>query len=233
MEIAIIFTFPFLFLKKYRYISTIVISILFLSLLAIGGRAALLGTVLALVIYFFYLKKNISLKIFTKFIVFIVLILFITLYFNFLNIDFFLFDISRTIQATSLNRMTEGRIDVWSLVLQKLQDQWFIGTGPQSYFFYSGRKTDIIHAHNFILQFLGEWGIIGALLFLTLLYHAVKYGIALHLHSRSNKERYHLAAGVGIISLSVTGLFGGIYFFPETSVYLIFCFALWVSHSKT
>lgn len=235
LEVAIIFTFAFLFLKKYHYIAAIAIGILFFSLLAIGGRAALFGTLLAFIIYFFSLKKYISLKIFLTFVIFIGLILSIVLYFNFLNIDYFIYDINRTIQATSFNKMTEGRIEVWSSVLQQLEGKWPIGAGPQSYFFYPGRVVrgvEVIHAHNFILQFLGEWGIVGTLLFLTLLYRAVRYGIILHLHSAPNQERYHLAAGVAIISLSLTGLFGGIYFFPQTSVYLIFCFALWITPSK-
>ncbi|EIF51143.1 O-antigen ligase [Sulfurovum sp. AR] len=162
------------------------------------------------------------------------LLLSIVLYFNAIDVNHFTSDINRTIQAASLNSITTRRIDVWSLVLQNLQNQWIIGTGPQSYFFYLDRNADVIHAHNFILQFLGEWGIMGTLLFLTLLYHAVKYGTALHIHNHiSNQESYHLAAGIAIIALSITGLFGGIYFFPQTSVYLIFCFALWITPSKT
>ncbi len=126
LEVAIIFTFAFLFLKKYQYFTAIVIIvILFLSLIIIGGRAALFGTLLALMIYFFYFRKNISLKLFIKFTVIIVSILSIVLYFNFLNIDYFTYDINRTVQATSLNKMTQGRIAVWSSVLLSLKANGF------------------------------------------------------------------------------------------------------------
>lgn len=234
LEVAIIFTFSFLFLKKYQFTATMIIGLLFVSLFTIGGRGALLGTLLAFVIYFFYLKKNISLKRLLIAVILIGVLASTVLYFNAIDVNHFTSDINRTIQSASLNSATTGRIDVWSLVLQNLHDHWILGTGPQSYFFYLDRKTDVIHAHNFILQFLGEWGIMGTLLFLLLLYRAVKYGITLHMHKHIPKhESYHLAAGIAIITLSVTGLFGGIYFFPQTSVYLIFCFALWITPSKT
>ncbi|EIF51142.1 hypothetical protein SULAR_07233 [Sulfurovum sp. AR] len=57
LEVTIIFTFSCLFLKKYRFAATMTIALLFLALLTIGGRAALLGTLLAFMIYFFILKN--------------------------------------------------------------------------------------------------------------------------------------------------------------------------------
>lgn len=234
LEVSIIFTFSFLFLKKYQFAAMFIIGLLFFSLLTIGGRAALLGAVVVLMIYFFYFKKYLSLKMLLTPVMLTGLLLTIVLYFKAIDVTHSPSDIDRTIQATSLNSISTGRIEVWSLVLQHLQNQWILGTGPQSYFFYPDRRADVIHAHNFILQFLGEWGIMGSLLFFALLYRAVKHGMTLHLHDHiPNKERYHLAAGVAMVALSVTGLFGGIYFFPQTSVYLIFCFALWITPAKT
>ena len=234
LELAIIFTFAFLFIKKYQFAVVIAIALLFFSLLTIGGRGALLGTLLAFGIYFFYLKKYISMKMLIGVITFMGLSITIIIYFNVIDVNYLTSDITRTIQATSLDQITTKRIDVWSLVLQNIQSHWILGTGPQSYFFYLERNTDVIHAHNFILQFLGEWGIMGTLLFLTLLYRALKYGMTLHRHDHiPHQKSYHVAAGISIVVLSFTGLFGGIYFFPQTSVYLIFCFALWTTPTKT
>jgi O-antigen ligase len=138
----------------------------------------------------------------------------------------------KTFQAGSLGHLLTGRLEVWSLVLQELEGHWLLGTGPQSYFFYIGRHADVIHAHNFILQMLGEWGIIGTGLFSILLYRAAKYGVKQYSSNKETIESYNFAAGLVILSLSITGLFGGTYFFTQTSLYLAVTFALWISTKK-
>jgi O-antigen ligase len=127
-------------------------------------------------------------------------------------------------QSVSFNTLSSHRLDVWLLLIEQLQNNWLIGGGPQSYFFYPNRGSIIIHAHNFILQFLGEWGVIGTLLFLTLLLYAFRKAIRIQALKVNNT--YHFLAFMAIISLSITGLFGGTFFFPQISVILIFSFAI-------
>jgi len=229
VEATIAFATAFLFLNKQRYLAFILIGMLFVFLLWLGGRAAILGSIFTIIICLFYFWKTVSPKILIIFGIFTMVVLSVILYFHLLNLEYFTHAIQKTLHAGSLNHLLTGRIEVWSLVLQELKGHWLLGTGPQSYFFYLNRHADVIHAHNFILQMLGEWGITGTALFLFLLYKAVRQGLTL-CHTDITKP-YRFAAGLTILSLSITGLFGGIYFFIQTSIYLALAFALWVTPS--
>ena len=230
VEAAIAFSTVFLFSKNYKYSALALIGILFVFLLWLGGRAAILGTLLTLLICLWYFRKQIQSKMFIGFGVATFVLIGISIYFQLLNLDYFTHALKKTFQAGSLDHLLTGRIEVWSLALQELNGHWLVGTGPQSYFFYLDRHADVIHAHNFILQMLGEWGIIGTGLFSILLYRAVKFGL-LQDHQEEKTKPYHFTAGLVLLSLSVTGLFGGTYFFVQTSLYLTVTFALWASPS--
>lgn len=227
VEATLAFATAFLFFKKQNYLIFSLIGILFIFLLWLGGRAAILGSVITLIMCVFYFRKHISLKMFIGFGFFTLLVLSIAIYFQLINLEYFAHAMKKTFYAGSLEHLLSGRLDVWSLVLHRLEGHWLLGTGPQSYFFYIGRHPDVIHAHNVLLQILGEWGIIGTSLFAILLYRVVKYGLGQHSSQKEKIKPYHFAAGLVILSLSVTGLFGGIYFFTQTSLYLILAFSLW------
>lgn len=233
VEAAIGFATAFLFAKKEKYIAVMVIGMLFVFLLWLGGRAAILGAFITLLLCLFCFKKNISLPKLIGAGSLAVFLLAAAVHMQLFNLEYIAHAMHKTFQAGSLDHLLTGRLEVWSLVLKELQGHWLLGTGPQSYFFYLHRHADVIHAHNFILQMLGEWGIIGTALFALLLYKAVVYGIQLHLQKFATDEKYHIAAGVVLLSLSMTGLVGGIYFFTQTSVYLALAFALWVTPSHT
>ena len=232
VEATIAFTVALLFSTKYKTIGFLLIGLLFVFLTWLGGRAALLGSIVTVLITFVYLRKTISPKIFIISALLGFLLIVIGVYFQLLNLDYFFHALKKTFQAGSLDHLLTGRLDVWSLVLTELQDHWLLGTGPQSYFFYIGRHADVIHAHNFILQMLGEWGIIGTGLFTMLLYNAAKYGVKQYSSQKETITPYHFSAGLVILALSITGLFGGTYFFTQTSVYLAVAFALWIPTKK-
>ena len=227
LEVGIVFSF--IFLKQHPYKTIILSSFLFSFLLSIGGRAALVGLFIVLIVSIYFLKKHITYtKLLKLFLVFIFSTSFF-LYVDILNLHYASADIDRTIQSTSLNSLSSSRLDAWLLLINQLQDHWLIGGGPQSYFFYPNRGTIIIHAHNFILQFLGEWGIIGTLLFIRLLFFALRKSIRMHIAQAKNI--YQFLAFMTIVALSITGLFGGTFFFPQTAIILIFSFTVITSNN--
>ena len=229
VETTIAFAIAFLFSKNYKYISIILIGTLFIFLLWLGGRASILGIVVSLLVFLFYFRQKLSLKVFMYAGVIIALLAFVSLYFHFLDLSYFTHALKKTFQAGSLDHLMSGRIQVWSLTIKELHANCLLGTGPQSYFFYPNRHPDVIHAHNWILQMLGEWGLLGTTLFLILLYRALKHGFIIHKSQSSAIKPYQFAAGLVIISLTITGVFGGTYFFTQTSIYLIVAFSLWSS----
>ena len=229
VEATIAFATAFLFIRKQNFLAFFLVGVLFIFLLWLGGRAAILGSIVTLLVCFFWFRKSISSKMLIVFGISIILLLSTAVYFHLLNLDYFIHAMQKTFQAGSLSHLLTGRIEVWSLVLHELHDHWLLGTGPQSYFFYLNRINEVIHAHNFLLQMLGEWGIAGTALFNVLIYKAFRYGTKLHLQKSNYGEPYQFAAGLVILSLTITGLFGGIYFFTQTSVYLAVAFALWIT----
>jgi len=232
VEATIAFATALLFSKKQNYLAFFLIGILFIFLLWLGGRAAILGSIITLLVCFFYFRKRISAKILMVFGIIILILISAAIYFQLLNLEYFTHAMKKTFQAGSLDHLLTGRIKIWSLVLNELQNHWLLGTGPQSFFFYLNRDNEVIHAHNFIIQMLGEWGIVGTLLFTALLFKAVMYGIGLSMKQSAFLTPYRFASGLIIFSLTVTGLFGGIYFFTQTSVYLAVAFALWITPSE-
>ena len=123
--------------------------------------------------------------------------------------------------GNDFHQITSGRDDVWRLWWSQWRRSPLLGGGPQSYFFYPHRPREVIHAHNFILQFLGELGVLGGGILLGIM------GWIMHgAWRRARSCVWARGAFVSIAGLSLTGLFGGVYFFPDTSWILAFAYAL-------
>ena len=233
VEAALGFSVAFILSGRYRPLFSLLFAILFLFLLWLGGRAALLGGGLIVVFLFHRLRSFTPPRVLVTVILIIAILATVAVALHLVDLSYIANAFKKTFEAESPEQLMSGRLYVWSLVFQNLKGHWLLGNGPQSYFFYFDRPSEVIHAHNFILQFLGEWGIIGTGLFIALLSKAFLYGCRIHsfLHPPIRKK-IHLAAGLVIIALTVTGLFGGIYFFPQSCVYLILAFAVWIAAPK-
>lgn len=83
-----------------------------------------------------------------------------------------------------------------------------------------------IHAHDFLLQFLGEWGVPGAGIAFDLLFRAFRCGLKTHSHLSDGEKRIHTASGLALLALIVTGFFGGIFYFVQPCAYLALFFAV-------
>ncbi len=78
------------------------------------------------------------------------------------------------------------------------------------------------------MQFLVEWGAIGALLFLGLLLYGFYAGFLEHVvRARGALDVAALSAGTIIVVLTVHGLVDGTYYHPQPSLYLALGFAIW------
>lgn len=228
VEAAIVLTAAFIFALRYRYAAFLSLGSLGLFLLWLGGRAAILGTVVALSFYLYLYRKKISVKMFAVSAALFTVFLMIISFLGVLDLNYLINAFQKTFQSVSLDHLLSGRLEVWSLVLENLKGHWWLGTGPQSYFFYMDRNQEVIHAHNFIMQFLGEWGILGTSLFVYMIYRALRYGY----HNTLTDDPLHLTAGLVIVAYLITGLFGSIFFFQQTEVYISLFFAIWITQAK-
>lgn len=203
--------------------------VLFLFLFWLGGRAAVLGVLVAAVAAAFAYRRSISIRIVLISIALLGASAAVAVYARLVDLTYAAHAFSKTFQAGSLNALSTGRLDVWSLSLAKLQDNWLLGTGPQSYYFYSGRPIEVIHAHNFLLQFLAEWGAAGTLIMLVLLYQAWRYGKSLRAALSASEYRLQVAAGSVLIALGVTSLFSGVLFFFQSTLLFLVALVVWLA----
>lgn len=203
--------------------------VLFVFLLWLGGRAAILGVLVAASVTAFTLRNRINVKAALIVSVFVVMAGAAAVYLQLVDLTYMAHAFSKTFQAGSLNALSTGRLDVWSLSLENLQENWLLGTGPQSYYFYGGRRVDVIHAHNSLLQFLGEWGVAGTLIVLVLFFRIWRIGINRHGSLGFPEKQLHIAAGTVLIALGVTSLFSGVFFFFQSMLFFMLALAVWVS----
>ncbi len=135
----------------------------------------------------------------------------------------------RSIQSQDLGQLSTGRIDIWRSAWDSVKDHLVFGLGPHGYYFMPNRIFGV-QPHSVVLQFLVEWGGVGALLFTTLLAIGFYRGLREHvLDVKINMNPTRIAAGALILALAVHGLYDGTFFHPQPSLYLAFCFAVWSS----
>jgi O-antigen ligase len=154
---------PFALNKQHRYwhFSLALLFTSGIALLISGGRAAIL-TVIALSLLFFckeLFKKRLSVKpkqllLFgAGFIVFLLC----SHYISSLNSGMGTERLINSMQSFSSN----GRFDIWRGTVEALSENLLFGLGPEGYIFIQPHLYGQT-PHNFILQFISEWGIIAA-----------------------------------------------------------------------
>jgi len=232
--VSIVLLLPFLDVKRVagRVLAWVTMFILWYFLIWLGGRAAILASTIALLGWIYTQRERIDWKIFVPIIALVLAVVLLILWWRGDQLGYISHIIDRTLHANSLNRLLSNRLTVWGLVIQNLEGNCLLGNGPQSYFFYTHRPDEVIHAHNFLLQFLGEWGILGTVLALFLIVKAIGYGLKIQSSLDEKEKRIHVSAGLLIMALLVSGLFGGIFFIAQTCVYLDLAFAVWVGNSE-
>lgn len=74
-----------------------------------------------------------------------------------------------------------ARLDLWLKSLQQVLARPVFGSGPEGYWLSGCCNQLVMQAHNFVLQFLLEFGVVGCVLLLLLLARAVRHlgGIAI------------------------------------------------------
>ena len=228
MEAAVLAAIPFLFEKGKRLLAGVIILAMLWLIFWLGGRASVLGILAGILSLGFFLGWRRSSLLAGAYLVLSLSISFISLKISALPSGYTQSKLQQTLHARSIHQFSSGRDDVWRQVLQELKKSPLIGNGPQSYFFYPKHPPSIIHAHNIILQFLGEWGVLGASLFLFLIGSAFWRGYK-NLQREIEKNSLSstkLAAWLMIVGLTTASFFGGIYFFAQTSFYLAIAYAI-------
>ena len=211
--------------SKYKIIGyffiTLLLSIIFL-LQGRGDLISILFTYIFVFSIFLYIKKNFKIDLIILIVVFLISYLISQLLMNYIDTTIKQFEFK---EARSLVSTTD-RIDLWKYTISKYFESPFLGKGPGSFFVMS--FNDHIYEkfplgnphtqpHNMILQFLIEWGIIGASIFSILMIKIFTHSLRLLINSQ---KLILLIPGLVIIRLTIHGMVDGTFFHP-TFTFLI------------
>jgi len=224
--------------NKINYENILILSFLLSLVYFFGGRGNLLSIIIICLISLMY-KKILNEN--TKILIQYMLISLIVAYL-FLQLILFVYSIvlDSPPEAYKILRFGgSGRIDVWLAAIDQFKNNIFFGQGPNIFYILQannmlriegfGNETIIVHPHNFILQFLVEWGICGTLLILFLMSKNILIG-SLNLLKKQNK--YLLIPVFNILGLTAHGITDSTYIHPVTVTYLLISNAMIAANVK-
>lgn len=112
---------------------------------------------------------------------------------------------------TGVEKIGNGRIEIWQTAFEGFMQSPLWGLGPYGYYFLD-RPSFYDHTHNFLIEFLVEWGLIGASLLLASFSYVALFCIKQLKLAVSNQKISFLTALSVVLVLSITGLADGVYF---------------------
>lgn len=111
----------------------------------------------------------------------------------------------------SAEKIGNGRIEIWQTAFDGFMQSPLWGLGPYGYYSLD-RPSFYDHTHNFVIEFLVEWGLIGASLLLSCFLYVALFCVR-HLKSAIYQQKISFLTSLSVVFvLSVTGLADGVYF---------------------
>ncbi len=127
--------------------------------------------------------------------------------------------ITEDMNIDSINSLSSNRIKIWEETIHFIYQKPILGHGPEAHFF----MTTIFGAqpHNFILQFLLEFGMLGASIFIIMLFFVLYHGYVLLKHSYDFLTLFTYSS---ILLVCIHGLVDGtLYHSPPVLLFCCFC----------
>ncbi len=129
-----------------------------------------------------------------------------------------------SIEAKS-RAFTTGRSVTWKLSIEAVKKSPWFGLGPNGFYFIPERFYGD-HPHNLVIQFLVEWGVIGASLLLVLLGYIAWHGIRRIPEAFREKDTSYIICSAVVLTLTLNSLTGGAYFMLQPLFCLVTAFAV-------
>ncbi|WP_164491582.1 O-antigen ligase family protein [Staphylospora marina] len=127
----------------------------------------------------------------------------------------------------------QARVEVWSTALEIFREHWLLGTLPLHFGQIFAKKAGfyVYHAHNIFLGIATEYGIIGLLLFLTLIVETIRR--ARRWRKAANAREEKRLAGM-LLSQTIALLGHGMYDYPiiAPQVGLLFMLSVIMIHTQ-
>ena len=225
--------------KNLNFTDIAILSTLISLVYFFGGRGNLISIIIACIISIVYqriIKENINILISTYLTSFVLGLII-------LEIFKFLYSLNSDITVPShilLRSNFLDRIEIWVACLNLLKENVFFGQGPNILILlqanglleignWSKNNMMVSHPHNFLIQFLIEWGIVGTLLILFLMTKNMLKGIII-LIKKQNK--YLIIPVLNVAGLTAHGLVDGTYIHPVTVTFLLISNAMIAANVK-
>ena len=193
-----------------------------------GSLLSILVTFFFLIYMLFIMKENLKKNILYSVICFVISYFVAQLFLNYLN-----FDLVQNLKIRKNLFVFDDRYLLWEYSFMKYIENPFFGKGPGGFFIsafndkiigiYPNFKIIHTQPHNFILQFLIEWGLVGTLLILVLLGILFKNSLEFLIN---RKAFVVLTPGLSIISLVAHGLVDGSLYHPTFTFFICLSLSL-------
>lgn len=121
---------------------------------------------------------------------------------------------------------TEGRTLLWQVAIDAWKTSPWFGLGANAFLFLPDRPHGV-HPHNFLIQLLLEWGIVGLSLFLLLFVTACCLPLV-QVFKEKTITANTLVAGTILISLLVHALTDGIFWYARPLMYISLALAIYL-----
>lgn len=130
------------------------------------------------------------------------------------------------IEKLGIDGVLNGRMEIWLTAIDSLKNHWIFGLGPEGYVMMPNWIFGV-QPHNLFIQFAVEWGVLGALIFLILMYRT---GLSIFGSIRDRVASFSLLSSVAVlIGLTVHGLVDGTYYHGQPSYYIALALAVCLS----
>ncbi|WP_422132555.1 O-antigen ligase family protein [Endozoicomonas sp. ALD040] len=143
------------------------------------------------------------------------------------------FDFERFVVA---NSTSSGRVELWKIALDSIQDNPFFGIGPQHFITLVGSPGS---PHNIILQWASEWGVPAAIcLIILIIWGGMSYlrGLIYRVDTgllSSHQQLLQISAFTALLSAGIHSQVSGVFISPMSQMLMIlvlgFCMGV---HSK-
>ncbi|MEI8598488.1 O-antigen ligase family protein [Vibrio sp. M60_M31a] len=187
----------------------------------VGGRGAILSYLLGLMLAFVIIYKHhkLELKRLVNLSLFIIFSIIISTPFNIYSWNGLnrLLD-TKQYYSQDINTISTNRIELWSLSWDFIKEKPLFGYGAESFILNS--ETIFRHPHNFIVQWLFDFGVIGTLLFLLFISYILLIGCENTERELNIINLLSIVIFTGILSNAIIS--GTLYYSPP---FLILCIA--------
>jgi O-antigen ligase len=133
----------------------------------------------------------------------------------------------------TVDEFSSSRISIWQEAWGRYLEHPWLGWGPDGYAYLQPKvELSMLHPHNIILQFLGEWGGIGGAALLLLLIMGLRNIVAKIKQDDDPELRIVRVAALGvIICLLFLGLVSGSFYYPFSLLFVAVAFAVGLQNS--